>query len=204
VELSPGLLQGNVVRLEPLSRAHVDGLVVAAEEDRSSYGLASVPDGQAAMEGYVLDLVAARERGDVVPYAQVRLSDDAVVGATRLLNLRRWPAGPLFAAEVGGTWLAASAQRSGVNTEAKLLLMSLVFDSWGGSRVDIKTDARNEKARRAITGLGAVPEGVLRQWQPSQATGEDKMLRDTAMFSVVRAEWPAVRARLQERLGSLR
>lgn len=192
------------MRLEPLSRAHIDNLVAAAAEDRSSYGLALVPDGHAAMEPYVLDLLTAAERGDAVPYVQRRRADGRLVGATRLLNLRRWPSGPVFAAEVGGTWLAASAQRTGVNTEAKLLLMSLVFDTWGGARVDIKTDARNEKARRAIAGLGAVLEGVLRQWQPSQAAGEETVLRDTAIYSVVRPDWPAVRARLQGRLANLR
>ena len=190
-----------MARLEPLSASHVDALARAAAEDRSSYGLAAVPEGREATERYVLQLLEARAAGEAVPFVQVRVADDGVVGATRYLNLRRRPDGALYAVEVGGTWLAASAQGSGINTEAKLLLMTQAFDVWGVNRLDIKTDARNAKARRAIAALGASFEGVLRQWQPSQAPAEADRLRDTAMYSVVRAEWPVVQARLQERLN---
>jgi N-acetyltransferase len=189
-----------VARLEPLSATHVDALAQAAAEDRSNYSLAAVPDGRAATERYVLQLLDARAAGEAVPFAQVRVADGAVVGATRYLNFRRRPDGALYAVEVGGTWLAAAAQRSGINTEAKLLLMTQAFEGWGVSRLDIKTDARNDKARRAISALGASFEGVLRQWQPSQARGEEDRLRDTAMYSVLKGEWPVVKARLEERL----
>ncbi len=96
--------------------------------------------------------------------------------------------------EIGGTWLAASAQRTGINVEAKLLLLAHAFDEWGTARVDLKTDARNAKARAAIEGLGARLDGVLRSWQPSQAPGEADRLRDSAMYSILAAEWPAARA----------
>lgn len=197
VRLDVGPLQGRLVRLEPLSIGHLEGLVAAAAEDRSSYGLALVPSGRPATQRYVLDLLAAREAGEAVPFAQLSPAHGRVLGATRFLSPRRGRAGDIFAIEIGGTWLAASAQRSGVNTEAKLLLMSHAFDVWGVSRVDIKTDARNSKARHAIAALGATFEGVLRQWQPSQAAGEEDLLRDTAMYSVIRDEWPAARQRMQ-------
>lgn len=200
VSFAAGTLEGHVARLEPLSASHVDALVAAAGEDRSSYGYAFVPDGPAAMAAYVSELLESRQAGQVVPFVQVRASDGRVVGATRLLNPRYRPAGPLFAVEIGGTWLAASAQRSGVNTEAKLMLMTHAFEVLGVGRVDIKTDARNQKARNAIAGLGTTFEGVLRQWQPSQAPGEEDLLRDTAMYSVVRSDWPAARARMSARL----
>lgn len=199
----PGPLEGRLVRLEPLSAAHIEALAAAAAEDRSSYEFALVPDGRAATQAYVLDLAQAHTVGEAVPFVQVRVADDRVVGATRFLTLRRWPDGRFFAVEIGGTWLCAAAQGTGINTEAKLLLMAWAFGPWGAQRVDIKTDARNAKARRAIAALGAGFEGVLRQWQPSQAAGEEDRLRDTAMYSVVRAEWRQVRQGLEARLASL-
>jgi N-acetyltransferase len=199
-----GPLGGRRVRLEPLSTAHVEGLATAAGEGRSTFALAAVPDGEKAVAGYVAELLAQAERGEAVPFAQVLTESRRVVGATRFLNFRRWPAGPLFAVEIGGTWLAPSAQRTGVNTEAKLLLMGHAFEGWGVGRVDIKTDARNARARTAISALGASFEGVLRRWQPSQARDEEHLLRDTAMYSVVAEDWPAVRAALEKRLSQSR
>jgi RimJ/RimL family protein N-acetyltransferase len=109
-----------------------------------------------------------------------------------------------YAVEVGGTWLAHFAQRTGINVEAKLLLFTYAFETLGLARVDLKTDARNQRSRRAIERLGARFEGVLRNWSPSWAPGEAGRLRDSAMFSVVEAEWPEVRARLHAVLGTRR
>jgi RimJ/RimL family protein N-acetyltransferase len=102
-----------------------------------------------------------------------------------------------YAVEIGGTWLAASAQRTGINAEAKLLLLRHAFEVWRVGRVDLKTDARNERSRAAIQGIGAVPEGVLRNWQPSLVPGEEHELRDSALFSIVDADWPAVEQHLE-------
>jgi RimJ/RimL family protein N-acetyltransferase len=101
-----------------------------------------------------------------------------------------------YAVEIGGTWLATSAQRSGINTEAKLLLLDYAFETWHVGRVDLKTDARNDRSRNAILRIGASFEGVLRHWQPSLVEGEEGTLRDSAMFSIVDSEWPSVRERL--------
>jgi RimJ/RimL family protein N-acetyltransferase len=98
--------------------------------------------------------------------------------------------------EVGGTWLAADAQRSPINRNAKLLLFTQAFDVWEVRRLAICTDARNERSRTAIERLGATFEGVLRQHRPSTAAGESGVLRDTATYSIVADEWPAVRERL--------
>jgi RimJ/RimL family protein N-acetyltransferase len=106
-----------------------------------------------------------------------------------------------YAVEIGGTWLAASAQGTGINVDAKLLLLTHAFEHWQVGRVDLKTDARNERSRNAIARIGATFEGVLRSWQPSLVAGEEGRLRDTAMFSIVAGEWPAVRARLDQRLA---
>ena len=106
-----------------------------------------------------------------------------------------------YAVEIGGTWLAKSAQRSGVNTEAKLLLLDYAFTTWRVGRVDLKTDARNERSRNAIARIGATFEGVLRHWQPSMVEGETGTLRDSAMFSITDDEWPSVRERLTSLLA---
>lgn len=195
-------LVGRLVRLEPLNLGHVDGLVAAAGGERDSYGWASVPEATyPAMEQYVRGLHQAWEAGEVLPFAQVRARDGQPVGGTRLLSARRRPEGALYALEIGGTWLAPDAQRSGINSEAKYLLMEYCFGSLRVGRVDIKTDARNERARAAIASLGATFEGALRQWQPSQVRGEEALLRDTAMYSVTAAEWPALRGSLAARIA---
>jgi N-acetyltransferase len=101
----------------------------------------------------------------------------------------------------GFRWLAGPAQRSGVNVEAKLLLLTYAFEQLGVERVEFKTDARNERSRRALDGLGARFEGVLRKFSQSWAPGEDGLLRDSAMYSVTAAEWPSCREHLRRRLG---
>jgi RimJ/RimL family protein N-acetyltransferase len=186
------------VRLEPLTAGHVPGLARAAQEDRSTYAWASVPQAD-EVAGYVAHRLAM---AGATMFAQVRLSDGAVVGCTSYSNPRPWlDTGELFAVEIGGTWLAASAQRTGINTEAKLLLLTHAFEALGVARVDWKTDARNQRSRQAIERLGARFEGVLRNWGPSHAPGEEGRLRDSAMFSVTDAEWPDVKAHLAGRLA---
>jgi RimJ/RimL family protein N-acetyltransferase len=116
---------------------------------------------------------------------------------TRFLTIRSLPRHSVpFAVEIGGTWLAASAQRTRINTESKLLLLRHAFDTWEVARVDLKTDSRNERSRAAIARIGASFEGVLRHWQPSQVVGEDGRFRDSAMFSITDDEWPRVASRL--------
>jgi RimJ/RimL family protein N-acetyltransferase len=194
-------LVGEVVRLEPLTQGHLDDLVVAATEDRSTYGYTVVPSNRGAMSEYIDWLLDDFERGQVTPFAQVSVMTGRAVGATRYLTIRCRPGEKTpFAVEIGGTWLAASAQRTAINSEAKLLLMSYAFDEWGVARVDLKTDARNERSRAAMARIGATFEGVLRQWQPSQVVGEETLLRSSAMFSVLDSEWPVVRQSLKSRL----
>lgn len=196
-------LSGALVRLEPLGLSHIADLTAAAAEDRSTYTWTEVPDGEPAMRAYVEARLARAAAGERLTFAQVRLADGRAVGCTSLLSLRfDGAAATPYAVEVGGTWLGRGAQRTGVNTEAKLLLFGHAFDVWGCGRVDCKTDARNERSRAAIAATGASFEGVLRQWQPSQVAGEEGLLRDSAMYSVVRPEWPAVRVHLRRRLAA--
>jgi RimJ/RimL family protein N-acetyltransferase len=177
--------------------SHVDALVEACQVDRSMYGFTPVPEDRAGMENFVSDLLRDWQTGLIVPFAQVDVANERAVGVTRFMTLRRRNEDEMpFAVEIGGTWLGAPAQRTGINREAKFLLMSHAFENWGVARVDLKTDARNERSRLAILRLGATFEGVLRQWQPSLVTGEQALYRDSAMYSVTRGEWPQVREHL--------
>jgi RimJ/RimL family protein N-acetyltransferase len=194
-------LEGSLVSLEPLSASHAKDLAIAAEEDRASYGLTLVPRA-GEVDSYLAAQFARAAQG-LTPFAQIRRSDSRAVGCTAYWDPRYWPGrDDLRAIEIGFTWLAASAQGSGINTEAKLLLMSYAFERLGAARVDLKTDARNERSRHAIEALGATFEGVLRNWSMSWAPGEDGLLRDSAMYSVIAAEWGAVRDRLAGRVAT--
>lgn len=193
-------LEGCLVRLEPLSASHAKDLAVAAEEDRSSYGFTLVP--RANEVGAYLAAQFERAEQGLIPFAQIRLADDRAVGCTAYWDPRYWPGGrDLRAIEIGFTWLAASAQGTGINTEAKLLLMNYAFERLRVARVDLKTDARNERSRRAIAALGITFEGVLRSWSMSWAPGEEGLLRDSAMYSVIAPEWGTVKDRLTWRLA---
>lgn len=148
------VLEGSLVRLEPLAVRHAEDLAVTAEEDRGSYGFTMVPRGR-EVGGY-LDAQFARASQGLIPFAQVRRADGRAVGCTAYWDPRSWPGrDDLRAIEIGFTWLSASAQGSGINTEAKLLLMSHAFAVLRVARVDFKTDARNARSRRAIEALGA-------------------------------------------------
>jgi N-acetyltransferase len=193
-------LHGNRVRLEPLTRAHAPDLAGAADEDRRTFGFTWVPHSH-EVDDYVASHLARAETGRFFPFAQVRVRDGQAVGCTAFWDPRTWPnRSDLCAVEIGFTWLGASAQRSGINVEAKYLLMTHAFERWQVARVDLKTDARNQRSRRAIAGIGAQFEGVLRNWSQSWVPGEEGKLRDSAMFSVTAADWPATKAALQARL----
>lgn len=196
-------LVGHVVRLEPLRPDHVDALVAAASESRDTYRWTFVPDGREAMAAYVAAALAGGDDDLFTPFATVRLEDDRVVGSTRFLTERwdwsqsdpsRQRADAPDVVEIGSTWLAASAQRTAVNSEAKLLMLTHAFETWRVHRVCLRTDRRNERSRAAIERLGARLDGILRAERP----GRDGTVRDTAHYSIVSDEWPAVRERLRQ------
>lgn len=198
-------LSGSLVRLEPLSEHHVAALVAAASESRRTYGLARVPDGPAAMAEWVATAIEARNEGRHVPFAIAELASNRIVGSTRFHEMGpwQWPSGSRHqrcgtpdAVEIGHTWLAERVQQSGVNIEAKLLLMTYAFETWEVHRVRLRTDERNVRSRRAIEALGAVFDGLLR----ADAPGADDVVRNSAYYSVLASEWPEVKARLCARL----
>jgi RimJ/RimL family protein N-acetyltransferase len=202
--LSTPTLRGREVVLRPLELGDVAALVAAASESRASYGYNTVPDGVAETQQYVQRALADRERGFRMPFTT--LWNGRVVGTTSYSELEpwRWPEGSPHvrndrpdAAEVGYTWLAASAQRTRVNTEAKFLLLSHAFEVWSVHSITIRTDVRNERSRRAIERLGAKLDGVRR----AHCAGADGTVRSSAFFSIVADEWPAVRAALVHRLA---
>ena len=201
--LPPVVLTGAHVELLPLAVDHVDELVAAAGDDRSSYGFTEVPATREQFVDYVGRMLALREAGAAVPFVQRRLSDGRLVGCTRYMELRRWRGRvEPDEVEIGGTWLAADAQRSSVNTEAKLLLLTHAFDVWGVVRVALATDARNARSRTAIERIGATFEGILRHHRPAMVDGEEGRPRDTALFAITDDDWPRVREGLERRLRS--
>ncbi|MER6250392.1 GNAT family protein [Streptomyces sp. NPDC001584] len=190
------VLVGERVRLEPLEPQHHDGLC-AAVRDGSLWELAVTlvphPDD---VRGFIDEAMAARAEGTQIPYATVDAATGQVLGSTRLMVIntvqRRL--------EIGWTFLAESRQRTGVNTEAKLLMLTHAFEALGMNRVELLTDVRNTKSRAAIAGLGATHEGVLRHHMVMR----DGWIRDTAVYSITRPEWPGVKRALEARRAGRR
>jgi RimJ/RimL family protein N-acetyltransferase len=200
------MLQGKNVRLEPLAHRHVQGLVAAGGEDRSLYQWSPVPQGAAEATRYVDTALAWQEAGTAVPFAVVRVADDAIIGSTRFWNVERWPwpqGHPLHnratpdAGEIGYTWFARSAVRTAANTESKFLMLEHAFETWQMVRVCLHTDERNQRSRAAIERIGGRFEGILR----AHRMAADFVPRNSARYSKVAAEWPAVKQRVLDRLN---
>lgn len=197
-----GPLIGDHVELVPLEMRFAADLAAAAAVDRSTYDFTRVPDGEQEAAAYIATMHAERDAGTIVPFAQRLRATGRVVGCTRFLEIRWWRGRPEpDEVEIGGTWLGAEVQRSPVNTEAKLLMLTNAFETWGVVRVAIATDERNDRSRTAIARLGATFEGILRNHRPSYVAGE-RAPRNTAMFSITDDEWPGVEQRLVDRLSA--
>ena len=206
MRLEPVTLEGRHVRLEPLSLAHVPALLAVAKGPRDTFGLTYVPTDEASTRGYVEAALADHDAGRALPFATVARGAGRVVGSTRFGNVEFWawpPGNPRQrgervpdVVEIGWTWLAPDVQRSGVNTEAKLLMLTHAFEVWRVHRVSLNTDARNTRSRAAILRLGARFDGVLR----GARVASDGAIRDTAAYSILEAEWPEVKAGLTARL----
>ena len=200
--------EGRHVRLEPLSVDHVPALAQAATQSRATYDLTDVPSDEAGMRRYVDRALSGREQGSVLPFATIDRVTGKVVGSTRFGNIEfwNWPAGNPHqrgeclpdVVEIGWTWLALEAQRTGINTEAKLLMLAHAFETWMVHRVSFRTDSRNERSRRAIERLGARFDGVVR----AASIAYDGAIRDSAVYSILDSEWPEVKERLEGLLRS--
>ena len=203
--IEPVTLQGRFVGLRPLGLADVPALRALAAGPRGTFEWALVPAPE-QVERYVETALSQMSRQAAVVFA-ICLPSREVVGCTRLFDLQRWewPEGKdprpgqdvLDAAEIGYTWLAERAQRTAVNSEAKLLLLRHAFGTWRCFRVTLKTDERNARSRRAIERLGAHLDGILRGFQPAV----DGRPRNTAYYTILDHEWPEVERRLQAKLA---
>jgi N-acetyltransferase len=210
---APVTLHGHLVRLELMRPDHIDGLWKAATEDRSTYDYTYVPRDLEAVNRYVALASSDFAAGTAVPFTTIAIDqatgEERVVGTSRLRELEYWragvwpprlghvnPDGVPDAAEIGSTWLSPTVQRTGVNIEAKLLMLAYAFENWDVHRVSLKTDVRNTRSRAAISALGAQFEGIRRAHFPAADGGT----RDSALFSIVRAEWAQAKANLEARL----
>jgi RimJ/RimL family protein N-acetyltransferase len=188
-------LEGRLVTLEPLARQHVEGLWSAAQ-DEAVWRWMTTDAGrdEGSFRAWIEAALAAAGAGTEAPFAVLGAGDGRPVGSTRYLSLRPEHAG----LEVGYTWLGRDAWGTGANAEAKLLLLEHAFDRHGCMRVEFKTNARNERARRALEALPARFEGVFHK----HMLVRDGETRDSAWYSVTDDEWPAVRAALERRVDA--
>ena len=199
-------LVGRHIRLEPLERHHVDALLAAASGDVGDlYRWTFVPRTFEGMKEYVETALRWREEGTAVPFVHVRQADGAIIGSTRYFDIARfpWPEGherhdgaQPDVCEIGYTWFAPGSIRTAANTEAKLMMMTHAFETWGMLRICLHTDERNQRSRAAIARIGGQFEGILR----AHRIASDATARNSARFSILAAEWPAVKQRLTDRL----
>ncbi len=189
----PCTLTGRLVVLEPLTLARSEELYASFAADPTIWRWlpTAAPTSEDTMRAAIALVLERQTSGSAIAFAQIDAATGRAIGVTNYLEINV-PDGGL---EVGGTWLGKRAQRTGINREAKYLLLRHAFEELDVSRVQIKTDARNEQSQRAIADLGAVREGVLRKHRRLW----DGFLRDTVMFSIVAAEWPRVKADFERR-----
>jgi RimJ/RimL family protein N-acetyltransferase len=194
VEWTAPTLTGELVRLEPLSPAREEGLWEASRDARTWQWLSvEQPRTREELRAYLDAAYENQAAGTELPLVTVRRADDTVVGSTRYLALRP----EHRSVEIGWTWLTPAAWGTGINVEAKLLMLEHAFERFGCLRVELKTDARNERSRGAMAALPAQFEGVHRK--AMLVRGGQR--RDSAWYSVIDDEWPEVRANLLRRLG---
>lgn len=192
--VEPVTLSGGVVRLEPLSEAHIPELAEAGKDASIwRYMLYGEVTNIEKMDSWVRDKLSRKAAGTDQPFAVRHLKTGKLAGATRYMEIRPAHRG----LEIGGTWYGTEFQRTPVNTESKYLLLRHAFENLGCIRVQLKADSRNERSIKAIERIGAKREGVLR----NHMILENGVYRDSVYFSVIDSEWPMVRLRLEEMLN---
>jgi RimJ/RimL family protein N-acetyltransferase len=217
MNVAPIILDGQHVRLEPLTPAHVEPLIAAAADGELWNTQVTIIPRPEGMSGYIQFALEGLAQGKQLPFVIVRkdwnagvplasigyessaagnagdsTTSDQIVGSTRFYEIRPEDR----AAAIGYTWLAKSAQRTRVNTESKLLLLTHAFEDWHCNRVELITDVLNEQSRTAILRLGARQEGILRK----HLILPNGRIRDSVIFSILNDEWPEVKQRLISRL----
>jgi len=192
MEINPVILEGAVVRLEPLSLSHLKALCrVGFDPEIWRLTISTVHD-EGGMTSYIQAALKAQTEGSALPFVIVERASKTIVGSTRYMNIDA----PNRKLEIGSTWLARQWQRTAVNTEAKYLLLRHAFEELRFNRVEFKTDVLNEKSRNALLRIGAKQEGIMRKHLITQ-TGR---VRDSVFFGIIDSEWPDVKRKLEEKL----
>jgi len=192
MEISPVTLEGQHTSLEPLTLAHQEALIAAADDGELWNSTVTVVPTRDTMAEYIDAALQAQARGSELPFVIIRKVTSKVVGTTRFYEIENKDR----RVAIGYTWLSRSAQRTGVNTEAKLLLLTHAFETWQCNRVEFITDVLNQQSRAAILRLGAKEEGILR----NHMIMPNGRCRDSVCFSIITSEWPQVKARLESKL----
>jgi RimJ/RimL family protein N-acetyltransferase len=192
--VSPVTLEGQHVRLEPLTKAHLAGLAEIGLDEELWRWIPTQVRTAEEMAAYIETALEEQSRGVSLPFAILEKATGRVIGCTRYGNIDRLH----HRVEIGWTWVARDWQRTAVNTEAKYLLLLHAFETLGCIRVELKTDSLNEKSRAAILRIGAKQEGIFRNHMIT-ASGR---IRHTVYFSILDSEWPTVKAGLESRLNS--
>ncbi len=197
MNVAPIILDGQHVRLEPLTHAHAEGLIAAAADGELWNTQVTIIPKPEGMDDYIQFALDGLAQGNQLPFVikavarpsgTAQAEKDKVVGSTRFYEIRPHDR----AAAIGYTWLAKSAQRTPINTESKLLMLTHAFEQWRCNRVELITDVLNEQSRAAILRLGAKQEGILRK----HLILPNGRIRDSVVFSIIDSEWPEVKARL--------
>ena len=193
IDAQPIILEGHGIRLEPLTEAHHDALAAAAADGKLwELWFTSVPE-PGGMKGYIATALKGQQDGHMLPWAVRDLASGAVIGTTRYHDI----VAAIDRVEIGYTWYASSRQRTGVNTACKLLLLQHAFETVTCKVVGLRTDNFNVRSQKAIEGIGAKKDGVLRH----HAARKDGTVRDSVMYSILATEWPDVKRHLELRLA---
>jgi N-acetyltransferase len=192
MEFAPVVLEGRFVRLEPLTSTHFGALWEIAQDEVLWRWTQAEPKTAADLASYLTTALDWQRQGTALPFATCSKAEGKPVGSTRFANIDKGNR----RAEIGWTWIGRPWQRSAINTEAKLLMLTHAFESEGCIRVELKTDVLNQQSRTAIRRLGAQEEGILRH----HSITDSGRLRDTVYYSILAGEWPAVKQNLASRL----
>lgn len=192
--VAPVTLEGRHVRLEPLTKAHLAGLVEVGLDEELWRWIPTAVRTREEMAAYIENALKEQELGVSLPFAFLEKASGRAIGSTRYGNIER----KHHRVEIGWTWVAREWQRTAINTEAKYLLLKHAFESLGCMRVELKTDSLNEKSRNAILRIGAKEEGIFR----NHMITESGRIRHTVYFSIIDSEWLAVKTRLEAKLNS--
>jgi RimJ/RimL family protein N-acetyltransferase len=193
MQIEPVILEGEYVRLEPLRGDHLPDILKVGMDESIWKWTNNIVKREADLERYVRTALADQSHGLALPFVTIERSSGTVVGSTRFGNIDV----ANQKVEIGWTWINPNWQRTAINTEAKLLMLSHAFEVWGCIRVELKTDSNNERSRNAMLRIGATEEGTLR----NHMITESGRLRDSVYFSIIDSEWAAIKKDLIAKLA---